>query len=115
MNTFRGLLAGIGIVKGQLFEPDAKTKALLEKAGQVGFKIAAAVSFDYRPVPRIFSDRNWEQVSVGISPVFEGETYKNAEASIAFFHKAYSTSKAMRQQLRLGIKISESMRTGQSN
>lgn len=93
--AMRGLLAGIGIVKGQSFNPDAKRQALLEKAGQVGFKMAAAVSYDYLPEPKIYSDRNWEQVFIGGSPVFEGDTYKNADASIAFFHKAYSTSKAM--------------------
>ena len=93
--AMRGLLAGIGIVKGQPFEPDARMKALLDKAGQVGFKIAASVDFDYRPTPKIYPDRNWEQVFIGGSAVFEAETYHNQNASIAFFHKAYSTSNAM--------------------
>ncbi len=93
--AMRGMLAGIGIVKGQPFKPDAKMKALLEKAGQVGFKMAAAVDYDYRPTPRIYTDRNWEQVFIGGSPVFEADTYLNLNALISFFHKAYSTSKAM--------------------
>ncbi len=93
--AMRGMLAGIGIVKGQPFEPDAKMKALLDKAGQVGFKMAAAVDYDYRPMPKIYPDRNWEQVFIGGSPVFEAETYRNLDALIAFVHKAYSTSNAM--------------------
>ncbi len=93
--AMRGMLAGIGIVKGQPFQPDAKMKALLDKAGQVGFKMAATVDYDYRPMPKIYSDRNWEQVFIGGSPVFEADNYLNLDALIAFFHKAYSTSNAM--------------------
>ncbi len=93
--AMRGLLAGIGIVQGQPFQPNAKTKALLEKAGQVGFKMAATISYDFRPKPKIYGNRNWEQIFIGGSPVFETDTYHNQDASIAFFHKCYSTSKAM--------------------
>ena len=77
------------------FKPDAKMKALLDKAGQVAFKMAAVVDYDYSPKPMVYSDRNWEQVFIGGSPVFEADTYHNMNASIAFFHKAFSTSKAM--------------------
>ena len=93
--AMRGMLAGIGIIKGQPFMPDAKMKALLDKAGQVAFKMAAVVDYDYRPKQMIYSDRNWEVIFIGGSPVFEADTYRNVDASIAFFHKAYSTSKAM--------------------
>jgi len=91
----RGMLAGIGIVKGKPFQPDSKMKALLDKAGQVAFKMAAVVDYDYQPKQMIYSDRNWEVIFIGGSPVFEADTYHNVDASIAFFHKAYSTSKAM--------------------
>jgi len=93
--AMRGMLAGIGIVKGQKFNPDAKTKTLLNKAAQTAFKMAAAIDYDYRPKSLIYSDRNWEEVFIGGSPVFEKDTYLNSDARIAFFHKAYSTSKAM--------------------
>jgi hypothetical protein len=93
--AMRGMLAGIGIVKDQPFKPAAKQRALLDKAAKVAFKMASTVAFDTRPSPKIFSDRNWEQVFIGGSPVFEKETYYNLDASISFFHKAYSTSNAM--------------------
>ncbi|MEH6557356.1 MAG: DUF1254 domain-containing protein [Oceanicoccus sp.] len=93
--SMRGLIAGLGIVKGQPFSPDAKTKTLLDKAGQVGFKMAATLSYDFRPAPKIYENRNWEQMFIGGSPVFEKDTYHNQDASVSFFHKAYSTSKAM--------------------
>ena len=70
-------------------------KALLENAGKVGFKMAATLSYDFRPKPMIYADRNWEQIFIGGSAVFEKDTYHNQDASIAFFHKCYSTSKAM--------------------
>ena len=93
--AMRGMLAGIGIVKGQAFNPDDKMKALLDKAGQVGFKMAAAISYDYRPKAMIYDDRNWEQMFIGGSPLFETDTYRHVNAAAAFFHKAYSTSNAM--------------------
>ena len=93
--AMRGMLAGIGIEKGKPFKPDADTKALLDKAGKVGFKMAANVDYNYFPNDKIYPDRMWEQVFIGGSPVFEKDTYLNLDALIAFFHKAYSTSKAM--------------------
>lgn len=93
--AMRGMLAGIGIVKGHPFKPGARMKSLLDQAGRVGFKMAAAVDYDFRPKPKIYPDRNWEQVFIGGSPVFEADTYLNLNALISFFHKAYSTSNAM--------------------
>ena len=93
--AMRGMLAGLGIVKGKPFKPDARMKALLEKAGQVGFKMAATVDYEYYPKDKVYPDRMWEQVFIGGSPVFEKDTYLNLDALIAFFHKAYSTSNAM--------------------
>lgn len=93
--AMRGMLASLGIQKGKPFNPDAATKSLLDKAASVGFKMAANVDYNYRENVKIYSDRNWEQVFIGGSPVFEKETYQNLDAKIAFFHKAYSTSKAM--------------------
>jgi hypothetical protein len=93
--AMRGLLAGIGIVKGKPFKPDADTKALLDKAGKVGFKMAANIDYNYYPNDKIYPDRVWEQTFIGGSPVFEAKTYHNEDASVAFFHSKYSTSKAM--------------------
>ncbi len=93
--AMRGMLAGLGIVKGVPFKPDAKMKAILDKAGQVGYKMAATVDYEYYPNDKIYPDRMWETVFIGGSPVFEKDTYRNLDALIAFFHHAYSTSKAM--------------------
>ena len=70
-------------------------KALLETAGQVAYKMAATVAYDYRPKPVIYEGLSWEQVFIGGSPVFEADTYSDMNALIAFFYKAYSTSAGM--------------------
>ena len=57
--------------------------------------MAATIDYDFRPKNYIYPDRNWEIVFVGGSPVFEMETYRNLDAQVMFFHKCYSTSKAM--------------------
>jgi hypothetical protein len=41
-----GMLASIGIVKGQPFKPDARTRAILDKAAMTGFKTARVLSWD---------------------------------------------------------------------
>lgn len=93
--AMRGSLAGLGIVKGQAFNPDAEMRALLETAGRTAYKMAATVAYDYRPKPVIYENLNWEQVFIGGSPVFHSDTHSDMDARIAFFYKAYSTSDGM--------------------
>ena len=93
--AMRGSLAGLGIVKGRPFNPDGEMKALLETAGQVAYKMAATVAYDFRPTPVVYQDLTWEQVFIGGSPVFEADTHSDMDARIAFFTKAYSTSPGM--------------------
>ena len=45
---WRGMLAGIGIVKGQPFEPDERTKAILDNAAKTAFKMTKVLAFDGR-------------------------------------------------------------------
>src|SRR5271168_3027415 len=94
--AMRGMAACLGIVKGEPFRPDAKMKALLNKAADVGFKMAAVDSYDSRyPNKLIYSDRRWEVVFLGGSPVFRKDSYLDFDAMINFFAKAYSTSDGM--------------------
>ncbi len=94
--AMRGMAASLGIVKGKPFQPDAKMKALFNKAADVGFKMAAATSYDsHNPDKLIYPDRKWEVVFPGGSPVFRQASYLDFDAMIFFFHKAYSTSAAM--------------------
>lgn len=40
-----GMLAAIGIVKGQPFNPDAKTRAILDDAAKTGYKMSRVIGF----------------------------------------------------------------------
>jgi len=94
--VMRGMAAALGIVKGKPFKPDAKMKALLNKAADVSYKMAAVESYDSRyPNKLVYPDRKWEVVFLGGSPVFRQDSYLDLDAMIFFFHKAYSTSPGM--------------------
>jgi hypothetical protein len=56
----RGLAASIGIAKGVPFAPDAHMKVILQKGAEVGYKMAANVSWSsYSKIPgvRLYPDR----------------------------------------------------------
>ncbi|GAB5375335.1 MAG: DUF1254 domain-containing protein [Acuticoccus sp.] len=57
-----GMLAGLGIIAGKPFEPDAGTRAILEAAAKTGYKTSRAIGFepglggaDFR----VYEDRKW--------------------------------------------------------
>jgi hypothetical protein len=59
---WRGMLASIGIVKGQPFEPDEHAKAILDYAAKTAFKMSKVLAFDVilaKPAARIYQDRQW--------------------------------------------------------
>jgi len=65
---WRGMLAGIGIVKGQPFEPDERTKAILDNAAKTAFKTTKVLAFDVFPAKadaRIYMDRQWTTPMLG--------------------------------------------------
>jgi hypothetical protein len=93
--AMRGMLAGIGIIKGQPFKPDARMKEIFDTAAKVAFRIARAHDYEYYPKNKIYPDRMWESVTIGGTPVFEADTYRDLDAQMVMFHKAYSTSKSM--------------------
>lgn len=94
----RGMAAGIGIVKGQPFKPDARTKALLERAAETASKMARALAYRTpkdAPDTRIYPDRMWQRMFASDNPLFNGPTYLDWDARIHFFQDAYATSPAM--------------------
>jgi hypothetical protein len=94
--AMRGMVASLGIVKGKPFQPDARMKSILNTAGDVAYKMATVISYDSPiAITRIYPDRNWVTGFIGGSPVFKTESYLDLDASVYFFHKAYSTSAGM--------------------
>src|SRR5262249_44970924 len=94
----RGMLASIGIVKGQPFQPDAHAKQILDLAAKTAFKTAWVLDtygLKKRPGGLIYKDQHWVNVFVGSSPEFQSSTFTDLNLRSGFFVTAYSTSPGM--------------------
>jgi len=57
-----GMLAAIGIVKGQPFTPDANTQTILDRAAKTAHKMSRVIGFEEKVSGRslrVYSDRRW--------------------------------------------------------
>ena len=57
-----GMLAAIGIIKGQPFMPDAHTREILDQAAKTGYKTSRVIGFEEKVSGksyRMYSDRRW--------------------------------------------------------
>jgi len=108
-----GMLAAIGIVKGQPFNPDANTRSVLEKAARTGYKMSRVIGFEGTVAGRsfrVYPDRRW------LNPVADGtpdnpggpfdlawrrkaDGYTDLETRIWFFTDYYSISPGMLSQI----------------
>jgi hypothetical protein len=57
-----GMLAGLGIVKGEPFQPDERTRGILDRAAKAAYKMSRVIAFDEvvsgRSL-RVYNDRRW--------------------------------------------------------
>jgi hypothetical protein len=92
-----GLVAELGIEKGKLFAPDARMKAILERAAKAGRDQMLVSAFDSARPDRInWPDRKWEWVGlVPGSAQFETASGIDLEARDRWFAQAIVTSPAM--------------------
>jgi hypothetical protein len=92
-----GELGSLGIAKGKLFSPDARMKAILEKAATAGrdqLQVSAFASD--RPDRIAWKDRKWEWLGlVPGSAQFETKSGIDLEARDRWFAQAIVTSPAM--------------------
>jgi hypothetical protein len=107
-----GMLASIGIIKGQPFAPDEKTRQILDRASQTAYKMSRVIGFEEVLADRslrIYPDRRWVNPMADATPdnlsgVFDfGWTrkeggYLDLDASIWFFTNYYSVSPGMLSQ-----------------
>ena len=103
----RGVLASIGIIKGEPFEPTAKQRELLEKAMEVAPKMILAQRKLGRPDGRYkyYDDRQYINVWAGATSEFMQQNYLDIDMRAAFFQLAYSSAPAMvRRAIRTGSK-----------
>lgn len=92
-----GLLASIGIVKGQPFNPDERMKKILTEAAAVGIATARAISFRARDDDFYFypGESAWFTAFVGGSHEFIQNNVRLLDARTCFFYMATGITPAM--------------------
>jgi hypothetical protein len=107
-----GMLASIGIAKGRPFEPDAKTRAILDHAARTAYKMSRVIGFEEVIAGRslrIYPDRRWINPMADATPENLGGPfdlgwrrvaggYLDLDARIWFFTNYYSVSPGMLSQ-----------------
>jgi len=93
----RGVLAAIGIVKGQPFAPTEKQQALLKKAVETAPKMIMAMRELGRPDKRdrYYNDRQWLNVWGGATAEWLQDSYLDILQRAMYFQVAYSSAPAM--------------------
>lgn len=96
-SELRGVLASIGIVKGQPFKPTAKQQELLNKAVETAPKMILANRQLGRPDNRnyYYKDRQYENVWAGATSEWLQESYLDVDQRAGFFQIAFSSAPAM--------------------
>jgi hypothetical protein len=93
----RGILASIGILKGQPFEPTAKQKELLQKAVETAPRMIMAQRQLGRPDQRdrYYKDRQYLNTWAGGTAEWLQDGYLDVTQRASYFQIAYSTASAM--------------------
>jgi hypothetical protein len=108
-----GMLAAIGIVKGQPFNPDLRTRAILDCAAKTAYKMSRVIGFQETVSGRslrVYPDRRWVNPMADTTPDHPGGTldlsgrripggYLDLDARIWFFTNFYSISPGMISQI----------------
>jgi len=89
----RSQMQSIGIEKGKPFEPDAKSKALLEQAARLGGAIARANT--YAPTATYYPDRKWQGIAPGMTYTFTRDGAPQIDTRNNVYYMAAGNSPAM--------------------
>src|SRR5215468_943371 len=114
----RGVLASIGIIKGQPFQPTGQQQALLKKAVETAPKMILANRQLGRPDGRdlYYKDRHWENVWAGATSEWLQDSYLDVNQRATYFQVAYSSAPAMvMRTLDAGSKYPVAMRDSDGN
>ena len=104
-----GMLASIGIIKGQPFNPDAHTRVILDRAAKTAYKMSRVVGFEenfHGNSLRLYPDRRWINPMDNVTPPGPRTTidlswknvaggYLDLDARIWYFTNHYSISPGM--------------------
>lgn len=93
----RGMLASLGIIKDQPFNPDSRLKDILSRAvveapRQIFAMRTTAAAF---PANLYYKDRHYVSVWGGVDADWNTPTYQNIDTRAAYFQVAYSSAPAM--------------------
>ncbi len=93
----RGVLASIGIIKGQPFNPTDQQRALLKKAVETAPKMIMATRQLGRPDGRqlYYKDRHYQNTWAGATSEWLQDSYLDVNQRAAYFQIAYSSAPAM--------------------
>jgi hypothetical protein len=93
----RGVLASIGIIKGEPFNPTDRQKQALQKAVETAPKMILALRQLGRDDKRnlYYTDRQWERAWAGATADWMQDSYLDVNQRAAFFQYAYSSAPAM--------------------
>jgi hypothetical protein len=109
-----GMLASIGIIKGEPFTPDADTRSILDKAAKTGYKMSRVIGFEDRVSGRdyhVYADRRcWLNPMADATPENPASCfdlgwyrkdagYLDLDSRIWFFTDYYSISPGMMSQI----------------
>lgn len=95
--NYYGELAALGIQKGKPFNPDARMKAILEKAAHMGNDQMRVMAWaNRRPDAIVWPDRKWQWAALRPeNGNFELPDYTDVEAKEIWFFQAIGASPAM--------------------
>jgi hypothetical protein len=108
-----GMLASIGIIKGQPFNPDAPTRKIFDDAAKTGYKMSRVIGFEDDVAGRsfrVYPDRRWLNPIADGTPANPGGpfdlawkrtagNYVDLDTRIWFFTDYYSISPGMISQI----------------
>src|SRR5262245_35906247 len=90
-------MQAIGIEKGKPFDPDAKTKSILEEAARIGGAMGRANSFG-PPAAYYYPDRKWQDATNGLSYTFIRDGIPQIDARNNVYYMAAGNSPAMMEK-----------------
>jgi hypothetical protein len=108
-----GMLASIGIIRGQAFSPDAPAREILDRAAKTGYKMSRVIGFEETVSGRsflVYPDRHWLNPMADGTPENPGGPfdlgwrrkaggYLDLDTRIWFFTDYYSISPGMISQI----------------
>lgn len=99
---WRGMLAAIGIVKGQAFSPDAHTRSILDAAAKTAFKTSRVLMYanmETRPGALIYPDRKYVDPNRSGADDYnwmdKSESFRDLDTRTGLYSIVYATSPFM--------------------